>query len=591
MREKFLLSISQRLVLLFLLLLFVPVLLVSLFWCRHIFNATRSRLYTEINNIAGIITNSYHNKVNEMNLVADIVSADPSLVDYLEQEDMSFDYESYLKTTQELGPFLDNIRQANSNITAIRIWALNEQTPRYQYLIFPYSALEGLPLYETLPQIPYRSYEMMHSASLFSYQNQSNQRQLCFPVNTLSDTLTFSQFSQMYSPITHQPIAYLECIVEADTLLDVSDMNLDIEQIYIVENERVIYSYNDTGRIAGEVAALSLPSGLYDHCLRAGGQKYHFFTYSIAEPEMTLVIACPSRSVYDQSRVDFMILLSILLAFLFLFCCFTFWSYKKFFIRLELLNTRMNQLRAGDDGVVFDDLLNDEIGQINNTLSLLINKVYSVKLAENEATSSYLRAQIEPHFLFNALEAIRMTAILGDSEKVCNALMSLGALMRVRTKHQSQSTVAEEISLVQSYVQLENIRFDGRIHLQIQIEPGLDNAHMPSLMLQPLVENTVKHGMPTGSLPLHVKISITELSEEQMLVRILDNGTGIAPDRLEQIKQSLKTRQKSCGESHGVALANIARRLYLYYEGRAQLELFSTYGTGTQVTVILPRTE
>ena len=582
---------SQRLVLLFLLLLFVPVLFVSLFWCSHIFNTTRSRLYTEIDNIAGIITHSYQNKVNEMNLVADIVSADPSLVAYLEQEDMSFDYESFLKTTQELGPFLDNIRQANSNITAIRIWALNEQTPRYQYLIFPYAALKGLPLYHALPQIPYRSYTMMHSASLFSYQNPTNQRQLCFPVNTLSDTLTFSQFSWMYSSVSRQPIAYLECIIEADTLLDVSDMNLDIEQIYLIEDEKVIYAYNDDGNIAGEIAGLSLPSGLYDRRIRVNGQLYHFFTYSVPQPELHLVIACSNQAIYDQSRMEFVGLLTVLVVFLFLFCCFTFWSYKKFFIRLELLNTRMNQLRAGDDGVVFDDLQNDEIGQINKTLSLLINKVYSVKLAENEATSSYLRAQIEPHFLFNALEAIRMTAMLGDSEKVCSALMSLGALMRVRTKHQSQSTVAEEISLVQSYVQLENIRFDGRIHLQIQVDPGLDNAHMPSLMLQPLVENTVKHGMPTGSLPLNVKISITELSEEQMLIRILDNGTGITAERLEQIKQNLEAHQKSCGESHGVALANIARRLHLYYEDRAQLELFSTYGTGTQVTVILPRDE
>lgn len=94
--------------------------------------------------------------------------------------------------------------------------------------------------------------------------------------------------------------------------------------------------------------------------------------------------------------------------------------------------------------------------------------------------------------------------------------------------------------------------------------------------------------MPTGHLPLNVKISITELPESQMLVRILDNGAGITPERLEQIKQNLKTGQKSGGESHGIALTNIARRLQLYYEDRAQLELFSTYGTDTQVTVILP---
>lgn len=583
-------TLSQILILFFLMLLFVPVVFIILYWYMHIVHTTQNRLYTEMDTISDIVTREYQNKVDEMYVIADIISANPTLIGYLSQKDTSFNYQNYLTTFREIGPYLESIRQTNNNIETIRIWALNDKTQRYQNSIFPFSALKNTKLYQILPQISYGKYRMMPSANLFSYQNSDNRYELCYPINVTSDVLTFSMFTWVYSQISHQPIAFLECVMQTDTLLDVSYMNLDIEQIYILEeNNGVIYAYNDQDNIKSDLSKINLSDNLYDQEMQIGSQSYHIFTYHIPEPDVTLVIATPSISLYQQSRMEFFLLMIILLLFLLLFCCLLYWTYRNFFVRLELLNNRMNQLRSGDDNVTFDDMQNDEIGQINRTLSLLIDKIYHVKLAENEAICSYLRAQIEPHFLFNALEAIRMTAMLGDTEKVSNALMSLGALMRIRIEHYSQSTVSEEISLVQSYVQLENIRFDGRIHLQIQVDPGLNSTQIPSLMLQPLVENTVKHGMPTGNLPLNVKINITELPDDRLLIRILDNGTGIAPKRLEQIEKSLRECKKTTGEPHGVALVNIVQRLHLYYENRAQLTLFSDYGTGTQVTVTLPR--
>ena len=585
------LPMTGKIILAMLGMIYLPVLLVSFFWYQHAFNISRSNLYNKIDSISSILVSEYNGKVSEMHVLSDIVGNNATLARFLEESPLQDDFRNYLTLTEELGPFLTNILQFNNTLESIRIWGLQTGTPRYQNIIYPFDALKGDTLYETLQHLPYGGSLFMTSNMLYAYQNPRNSFRLFFPMGIKEDIRTFSLFSYVYSSITHQPVGILECVVASDQLLDATGVNLDVEQVFICEEGNgVIYSSNDKDGISAEITRLNLESGLYDHKVSVNGHTYHFFTYPVQEPRVNLIIACSNADIYGQQSREIITFIALLVIFLALFCLFVAWSYRKFFGRLKLLDTKMNELREGNESVTFTDPGNDEIAQINHTLSDLLKTIYTVRLAENEATISYLRAQIEPHFLFNTLDAIRMTAMLGDTEKTSEALMALGTLTRGRIRNTSKSSIFDEVQLAQQYVQLENICYDDRILLQIQVDSGLENLQIPSLTLQPLVENSVRHGMNVDGSPLLIKISVTELPDNQVLLHVADNGTGIAPEQLAEIQQKI---DEPSGESDkattGVALTNIAKRIKLYYGEKAKFSIYSNLGIGTQITLILPK--
>lgn len=599
MKKRFLkaenFSLTHKAICIFFFIIYLPIIIVCLIWYQYSSTVSKNALLREIDAISDILMTQYQNKINELYLIGDIVSANSTLLRYLEQSDSMSVFDSYLYTSTEIGPFLSSVKQANCNIETLRIYALSENMARYQNYIYSLDVLKDTAPYPSLTQMAYDEALLMPSALLFSYQNEQNQFQLCYPVNVSSNPRTFSLFTYLHSPVNHQPIAYLECVIEADVLFDASNVHLDIEQVFIVEKgSGVIYRKNDKDQISDEISALfhqTQPFEKLSACQSViDGQEYLLFAYPLDQPDAALVVACSTDDVYGQSSMEYFLLFFSLLFFLLLFCICLWVSYKHIFMRLDLLIHRMNKLRDGDGEVAFDDLRGDVIGQVNATLSRLLNTIYTVKLAENEAVCSFLRAQIEPHFLFNALESIRMTAALEHAPKASDALMALGALMRVRIRNRPHCTLAEELSFVQNYVQLENLRFNGRIHLQVQIETNCAQVQIPALMLQPLVENAVKHGMPQDQAPLAVKIHALILPPNQLMIRVVDNGLGIAPAQLKKIQAKLTACSSPASGTQGVALSNIFQRLKLYYDDQAQLTIFSQEGIGTQITVVLPVT-
>ncbi|MGQ0543690.1 MAG: histidine kinase [Blastocatellia bacterium] len=198
------------------------------------------------------------------------------------------------------------------------------------------------------------------------------------------------------------------------------------------------------------------------------------------------------------------------------------------------------------------------------------------KLA-TEAQLTALRSQINPHFLFNALTTIGYL-IQTSPDKAFQTLLHLTKLLRgVLSSTGEFSTLGAELKLIESYLDIERARFEERLKVTIDVPEELESIHIPSLILQPLVENAIKHGISEnrngGQLTISAVIA-HEKPDEQLELTVFDSGSG--------------KKQRERADSPGLGLANIRQRLATYYGGRAALTIETTEGVGTRSGIRLP---
>lgn len=212
-----------------------------------------------------------------------------------------------------------------------------------------------------------------------------------------------------------------------------------------------------------------------------------------------------------------------------------------------------------------------------------------------EAQLRFLQAQINPHFLFNSLNAGAQLAVMEDADATGEFLEKLADFFRYNVrKTDSDSTLREEIALVDTYIYILNVRFAGDIHYSKEVEEGIGQIRVPGMILQPLVENAVSHGiremMGEGIITLHAV-----RDEEYIRVSIRDNGAGMTGEQISRIFEKAETGMKpeeaadQAESSTGIGLVNVIRRLSLFYNREGLLSIHSEGRMmGTEVTVLLP---
>jgi two-component system sensor histidine kinase YesM len=263
---------------------------------------------------------------------------------------------------------------------------------------------------------------------------------------------------------------------------------------------------------------------------------------------------------------------------------------------IQGLMSSFRQVEKGDFHIEVDRSGKDEVMKLNimykrmvERLNQLINELYRTKLMNKEVQIQALKAQINPHFLYNTLETISSIARMRQVREISDMTRALSAMFRYSIKGEHDFvTLRAEIDNIENYMSILKIRFGSKISLELDIPEFLYDAKMLKFMLQPIVENAVRHGieMKKGS----GIVKITALQEDDLLyIRIRDNGLGIAEEKLRELRGKLEQDLEIYDFGmKGIGLLNVKDRLRLYYREHQRFAIDSIQGEGTVITIGIP---
>ncbi len=277
------------------------------------------------------------------------------------------------------------------------------------------------------------------------------------------------------------------------------------------------------------------------------------------------------------------------------------YAFTKSLVRpLENLSHTMSRQRGGSFSFSSPYMnRTDEIGTLYNEyanmleeLDASIKRDYKDKLIILDAQMKSLEARINSHFLFNTLESINSMAELDDNEPIATMSLALGNMFRYSIKTQSELvTLQDELSHVQDYISIQSIRFSNHFSLLTDIPGELYEQKVLKLILQPLVENALYHGLNYCTRGDQIVLSARR-EESTLYISVSDNGQGMPPEMLEALNRKLEEDASFTELGHrtkqSIGLKNIHSRIELYYGKGYGLHIASSMGKGTTITIRLP---
>lgn len=236
----------------------------------------------------------------------------------------------------------------------------------------------------------------------------------------------------------------------------------------------------------------------------------------------------------------------------------------------------------------------DELGRLAHgfnrmieRLKLFINEAYVAEIKRKQAELNALKTQIQPHYLYNTLEVIRMSAVADDALEVADMIHALaGQLEYVIDFGEESVTVQRELEHLKSYFHLIEVRFDKRIELQIDLDEDIAEALILKLSIQPLVENAVQHGIRPKGGKGTVLVTIEQLDADSLAVTVFDNGIGMDAETLERLQRQLAEGESATGKSIG--LKNVHSRMLQAYGKPYGITIESKSQIGTSIRMLYP---
>lgn len=382
--------------------------------------------------------------------------------------------------------------------------------------------------------------------------------------------------------------------------LDAALLRTLISQSEFVENTLIAFSDQNRKLIMGNQ---EMDASSYQSMWNAAGKNV--FRSNVFHTGWTLHCIMSNSSISQNMLPIVLIICVVMLLLSFLIV----WM-QRFFVQqilhpLRDLQDFMVSAPQGHDRISLNKRPENEMrmvmGVLNNMLDIIDRsneelvhsqtRVLQEESARQQMEIIAYRNQINPHFLYNTLDCIRGIAYMHNATEIVEISQGLSRMFRYAVKGGDFSTLRQELEYLQHYAVIIGHRFSGRIDIQPEVDESLQDCVVIKLLLQPLVENAVLHGLERviGQGRVHV---LAQETQGKLFIRISDNGQGVTKQKLQELQQQIAdVRRMPSGipaAQRGVGLMNIARRLYLHYGDDSVLRVEQENQKGLKVEIILP---
>ena len=262
---------------------------------------------------------------------------------------------------------------------------------------------------------------------------------------------------------------------------------------------------------------------------------------------------------------------------------------------IRRIQTYIKDMENGEFGKPLPSMRSDEIGSLaENTQEMsekigeLLETVKTEQKRMRTAEFKALQAQINPHFLYNTLDSINWLVRKGNTEKATEMISALTTFFRIGlSKGRDIITVREELEHVRSYLVIQKIRYENQFEYSFYVDPETENYFVPKLMLQPLVENALYHGIKLCDRKCILMIQVLSHGD-RIEIEVLDNGAGMDAETLESVRKAMEHKGENRANSYGVV--NVNDRIQILAGQEYGLRLTSEKGVGTSARIVLPKT-
>lgn len=312
------------------------------------------------------------------------------------------------------------------------------------------------------------------------------------------------------------------------------------------------------------------------------------------------LVGAPQGTRLSKATRDMQLFVCLLAASIALFAsAIIYIMLRSYNYRVKRLSRHMHKVTNQNFELIEIDEGRDEIGGLIQTFNMmtarihsLINNVYKLEIQKKNlemeqvrAELNVLQSQMNPHFLFNTLNAILVVCTKNNYSDITDIIKNLSKLLRRLLGWKEQLvTVQEEIRFIEMYLKIEKFRFRDKFEYELDIEPEALHYKLPKMSIQPLVENACKHGLQAVEWLGVVRISVAFM-ESRLCVEVTDNGIGMPPEKLAEITQAMSS-ENATGSSIG--MRNVFRRLELYYDDKVKFGMMSEWKEGTRVFFEIP---
>lgn len=562
------------------------------------------------------VNNSIASTSNNLLLVGRNLESYLNGIEQLSLPQISYDEFTYaiLHESEDYGSkmyvedYLKNLYFSRNDLEAVYLYVIKEH--KYYYVtkenynitvrVSEHPSIENLSWYKRALESPYnRSYQS------FVEEAPAGDSSIDYPVN--KDKAFMGYHRLLRSIVSREPQAVLSLYLNSSVTDEImKDIPFSTgEHLMYISPDNEPFTVDDKEFYQG-----SRKAGLLDLLTPAkngrvtwpySGQKY-LVIYDISQKEgWKLVKPIPYKEIYEAATTTRKLSVAIGLLFLIVSVVLVSFTSNRITHPLKNLSLQMKRFSTGsfDAEAVVEG--KDEIAYLSRHFNKmvektneLINERYKMKIVEKNAVLKALEAEINPHFLYNALQAISTKALKNNNDDIVEMVDNLALTLRYCISGKDVVQAREELRHIERYLALQKARFGNRMQVVYAWDESLMELRIPKLSIQTLVENCIKHALEKVSSTVTIRIE-AHVTPTHSVISVLDDGPGISAERLDQVMNSLQIqwedRDSDAEEGEGnesIGLKNLNTRLKLLYGEEAGLGIYSS-NAGTQMDMRLPR--